>query len=177
MISKAITESKRVVDKIDPYQPQLIKTPPVDFLKNTFKALDFSSKSPNGFDDCDDYTNMKKYISACYINGLVKNYSEKSIIACQGPVMQTISKFWQMVWENKVTLIVMLCPFGDYDKSECIDYWSLNDKVGDLCLVGPSSNESLLKIRFMEKKFINERMTLRKLKLIYGEESLDIEHL
>jgi protein tyrosine phosphatase len=90
MITKAITESKTVVSTIDPYNPQLTKTPPIGYLKNEFNL---SNSSPME-EDCDDFTSMKKYISACYINGLVRNKSEKSIIACQGPVMQTISKFW-----------------------------------------------------------------------------------
>jgi protein tyrosine phosphatase len=134
MITKAITDSKIIVSGLDPYNPLLTKTPPNDYLKNQFNNL--SNSSPVE-DDCDDHTSMKRYISACYINGLVRNHSEKSIIACQGPVMQTISKFWQMVWENRVSLIVMLCPFGDSDGAECIDYWSNNDEVGDVNQVGP----------------------------------------
>ena len=125
MITKAITESKKMVDdkNLDPYNPQLTKTPPLDFLKSQLKGFDYSNSSPQE-DDCDDFTAMKRYVSASYINGLVRNNSEKSIIACQGPVMQTITKFWQMVWENKVSLIMMLCHFGDHDGAECIDYWS-----------------------------------------------------
>ena len=82
-----------------------------------------------------------------------------------------------MVWENHTTLILMLCPFGDCDKAECIDYWSHSDKEGDITLVGPSENESLLKIKLVSKTVLNERMTLRKLNLIYGDDILEIEHL
>jgi protein tyrosine phosphatase len=128
-------------------------------------------------EDCDDFTSMKRYISACYINGLVRNHSEKSIIACQGPVMQTISKFWQMVWENRVSLIVMLCPYGDSDTAECIEYWSHSDKEGAVSLVGPDGNEGLLKIKCQEKKKVNERITLRKLILMFGEDTLEVDHL
>ena len=84
MISKAITESKKVVEGIDPYKPQMTITPPVDYLKNQFKGFDLTNSDEHN--DCDDHTNMKRYISACYINGLVRNHSEKAFIACQGPV-------------------------------------------------------------------------------------------
>ena len=59
-------------------------TPPVDYLKNQFKGFDLTNSEDHN--DCDDHTNMKRYISACYINGLVRNHSEKAFIACQGPV-------------------------------------------------------------------------------------------
>lgn len=82
-----------------------------------------------------------------------------------------------MVWENHVTLIIMLCPFGSGDNEECIDYWSQNDTEGDITNVGPPCNESLLKIKLVSKKSLNERMTLRTLSLTFGEESIMIEHL
>lgn len=63
-------------------------------------------------------------MNADFINGLVKDFSEKSIIACQGPPAPTKPKFWQMIWENKCPLIIMLCPqFGPKGKEECLNYW------------------------------------------------------
>jgi protein tyrosine phosphatase len=131
----------------------------------------------DGMEDSEELSAMRKYISACYINGLVRDHSEKSIIACQGPVQQTMSKFWQMAWENECSLIVMICPFGNSDKDECIDYWSKSDSVGDLWDLESINSESRLKIKLTEKTQLNDRMTLRKLTLIQGEESRDIEHL
>ena len=40
----------------------------------------------------------------------MRGAGEKAFIATQAPVEYTIEKFWQMVWENKCKLIVMLCP-------------------------------------------------------------------
>ena len=49
------------------------------------------------------------YINASYVNmeipgsGIVNRY-----IACQGPLAGTCGDFWEMVWEQQATLIVML---------------------------------------------------------------------
>jgi len=49
-------------------------------------------------DDCD-------YINANWIRGYL---NEHKFIATQGPILETIPHFWQMVVENDVKVIVML---------------------------------------------------------------------
>lgn len=41
----------------------------------------------------------------------VRNKGEKTFIATQAPMDSTKEKFWHMIWEQKVRLIIMLCPF------------------------------------------------------------------
>jgi len=57
----------------------------------------------------DEEKALISYINANYINGLVRNFSEKSFIACTAPIPKTLCKFWQMIWENQVPLVMMLC--------------------------------------------------------------------
>ena len=52
--------------------------------------------------ECPEQQQMNRYINANYINRLIGGASEKSVIACQAPVEKSLSKFWQMVWENQV---------------------------------------------------------------------------
>ena len=33
------------------------------------------------------------------------------MIAAMAPTEKTVCKFWQMVWQNDINLIIMLCPF------------------------------------------------------------------
>ena len=44
-------------------------------------------------------------------------------IATQGPLPHTIEDFWTMCYENKVSLIVMLCNLIEKEKEKCANYW------------------------------------------------------
>lgn len=79
----------------------------------------------------DEEKALTSYINANYINGLVRNFSEKSFIACTAPIPKTLCKFWQMIWENKVPLVMMLCSEREIDfKKEPFSYWNKLDDVG-----------------------------------------------
>ena len=67
---------------------------------------------------------LRTYINASLINSLVRGVPP-AFIASQGPSESTISRFWQMVWEQKVPLIVMLCPLNSANskKEESACYW------------------------------------------------------
>ncbi|CAI4230466.1 unnamed protein product [Auanema sp. JU1783] len=64
------------------------------------------------------------YINANYVNmeipssGIVNRY-----IACQGPLAQTTSDFWLMVWEQLCTTIVMLTTTVERGRVKCHQYW------------------------------------------------------
>lgn len=70
-----------------------------------------------------------------------------------------------MIWENKVQLLIMLCPLkNDKDKDkqeECINYWGVENE-------GQSTNSSFMenfKITLVRKVDINENIILRQLEL------------
>ena len=45
-------------------------------------------------------------------------------IATQGPIPQSFSDFWTMVWEQKSQIIVMLTNEVEGTKLKCHHYWS-----------------------------------------------------
>uniref|UniRef100_K1QTY8 protein-tyrosine-phosphatase n=1 Tax=Magallana gigas TaxID=29159 RepID=K1QTY8_MAGGI len=65
------------------------------------------------------------YINANYISGLDE---EKVYIASQGPKQTTLNDFWTMIWQEKVTQIVMLTNLKEGVKVKCIQYWPENTK-------------------------------------------------
>ena len=60
-----------------------------------------------------------KYINASWIH-LPTN---KSFITTQGPLDTTIDDFWQMVYQYKINLIIMLCKLEEKNKIKCSKYW------------------------------------------------------
>lgn len=41
----------------------------------------------------------------------------------QAPLQETIDDFWAMVWQEDVSLIVMLCPLAEDDVEKSSAYW------------------------------------------------------
>ncbi|XP_071485162.1 receptor-type tyrosine-protein phosphatase eta-like [Diadema antillarum] len=60
------------------------------------------------------------YINANYLSGA---YSNKDYIATQGPVPDSVNDFWEMVFENKSTTIVMITGLVEGGKTKCEHYW------------------------------------------------------
>lgn len=64
------------------------------------------------------------YINASHVNmeiptsGIVNRY-----IATQGPLPNTCADFWQMIWEQQCTLIVMVTTLMERGRVKCHKYW------------------------------------------------------
>lgn len=58
-------------------------------------------------------TTIDNYINANHIRSAKQR---NNFIATQGPLDTTCLNFWRMVWQEKVSLIVMLCPLKEGEK-------------------------------------------------------------
>ncbi|NXL54251.1 PTPRK phosphatase, partial [Podilymbus podiceps] len=61
------------------------------------------------------------YINASYVDG--------SPLPLQGPLPGTVVDFWQMVWQEKISVIVMLTGLVEQNKIKCEQYWPEQEQV------------------------------------------------
>ncbi|XP_037758526.2 receptor-type tyrosine-protein phosphatase T isoform X2 [Chelonia mydas] len=66
------------------------------------------------------------YINASYVDSY---RSPRFFIAAQGPLPGTVVDFWQMIWQEKVSAIVMLTGLVEQNKTKCEQYWPEGEQV------------------------------------------------
>ncbi|KFR17090.1 Receptor-type tyrosine-protein phosphatase kappa, partial [Opisthocomus hoazin] len=66
------------------------------------------------------------YINASYVDSY---QSPRFFIAAQGPLPGTVVDFWQMVWQEKTSVIVMLTGLVEHNKTKCEQYWPEQEQV------------------------------------------------
>ncbi|KAJ3647526.1 hypothetical protein Zmor_019398 [Zophobas morio] len=104
------------------------------------------------------------YINANYVDGYE---NAKAFIATQAPLKSTLSDFWCMLWQEKVTCIIMLTELVENGTVKCEQYWPNLDKktrYGEILI----STVSI-------KTFAD--YTIRELHVSRNEESRVVTHL
>lgn len=56
----------------------------------------------------------------CYFNGTWINLK---YLATQGPLPETVEEFWRVVFDNRITVILMLTRLVEKCKPKCSNYW------------------------------------------------------
>ncbi|KAG8202163.1 hypothetical protein JTE90_010519 [Oedothorax gibbosus] len=65
------------------------------------------------------------YINANFIEGYK---GRKTFICAQGPLDRTVTDFWRMLWEHRVTVVVMLTGIEEHGQVKCAQYWNENSQ-------------------------------------------------
>uniref|UniRef100_A0A8C5Z9V8 Receptor-type tyrosine-protein phosphatase C n=1 Tax=Marmota marmota marmota TaxID=9994 RepID=A0A8C5Z9V8_MARMA len=108
---------------------------PYDFNRVPLKhELEMSKESEHdseeSSDEESDSEETSRYINASFIMGYWK---PEMMIATQGPLKETIGDFWQMIFQRKVKVIVMLTELNHGNQEICAQYWGEEKKTfGDL---------------------------------------------
>ncbi|KAF4789622.1 Receptor-type tyrosine-protein phosphatase C [Turdus rufiventris] len=106
---------------------------PYDFNRVPIRHEEDCSKdgehdSDESSDEDSDCEESSKYINASFITGY---WGPKAMIATQGPLQETISDFWQMVFQRKVKVVVMLTELKEGDQELCAQYWGEGKQTYD----------------------------------------------
>jgi len=119
------------------------------------------------------------YINANFIDGVFP----KQYICTQGPLQNTISDFWRMMWENSCSIIVMLSREQENCRPKCDRYWPDNyNEEGIIPTNHPpisNSNEHSYSVKLKEVIRDDKReIIIRKLLLthIASNSTRDITH-
>ncbi|ELW57889.1 Receptor-type tyrosine-protein phosphatase C [Tupaia chinensis] len=96
-----------------------------DFNRVPLKyELEVSKESEHDSDESSDEESdseeASKYINASFI---MSYWKPEVMIAAQGPLNETIGDFWQMIFQRKVKVIVMLTELKHGDQEVCAQYW------------------------------------------------------
>ncbi|XP_017482818.1 PREDICTED: tyrosine-protein phosphatase non-receptor type 4-like [Rhagoletis zephyria] len=120
-------------------------------LKNRYLDIAPYDSTRVILNDCitGDYINASHVVMEIEASGTVNRY-----IATQGPLKRTTSDFWQMIWEQRSTVIVMVTPLVEDGRKKCFKYWPddnqtvlINDQL-ELSLEGCKDETA-----FLERKF------------------------
>ncbi|XP_019375241.1 PREDICTED: tyrosine-protein phosphatase non-receptor type 5 [Gavialis gangeticus] len=88
--------------------------------KNRYKTILPNPHSRVCLTSTDQDDPLSSYINANYIRGY--GGEEKVYIATQGPIVNTVSDFWRMVWQECSPIIVMITNIEEMNE-KCTEYW------------------------------------------------------
>ncbi|XP_055480647.1 receptor-type tyrosine-protein phosphatase C isoform X3 [Psammomys obesus] len=134
---------------------------PYDFNRVPLKhELEMSKESEpdsdESSDDDSDSEETSKYINASFV---MSYWKPEMMIAAQSPLKETVGDFWQMVFQRKVKVIVMLTELTNGDQEVYAQYWGEEKQTyGDTEVVLKDTNKSsaytlrVFELRYSKRK-------------------------
>ena len=137
-----------------------------DLIPYKYNAVSFRKITNNNETERDN-----TYFNASYIDGPFK-MDEKCFIATQGPLQSTISKFYQMIYENDIKLIIMLCAFEEEGRKKC-EHYLPHQTQSEITFEDNELKVSLIK----EEWVIMDCLVKRELNIIHNGNVKTITHI
>ncbi|KAG7216988.1 hypothetical protein INR49_001642 [Caranx melampygus] len=97
---------------------------PENKSKNRYKNILPFNDTRVILQDADPNVVGSDYINANYVkNTLWESQDQKVYIATQGCLATTVNDFWQMVWQENTSVIVMTTREVEKGRNKCVPYW------------------------------------------------------
>ncbi|KAM4736950.1 tyrosine-protein phosphatase non-receptor type 7-like [Anableps anableps] len=93
---------------------------PGHMMKDRYKTILPNPESRVILKNLDEELGPDRYINANYVRGY--RGAPKAFIATQGPMLHTVGDFWDMVWQEKSSIIVMVTKLKE-NNEKCEPYW------------------------------------------------------
>ncbi|XP_040266273.1 receptor-type tyrosine-protein phosphatase eta-like [Bufo bufo] len=122
--NKGFTEEFNSLQSVGVLQPRSVSLHPANVEKNREDAAYPYDKSRVKLSTLEDSSDG--YINASYVPGY---RSEKEFVAAQHPLPGTIKDFWYMIWEKRISTIVMLSNRRENYKGRDEEYWPKETKT------------------------------------------------
>ncbi|XP_037919169.1 tyrosine-protein phosphatase 99A isoform X3 [Hermetia illucens] len=105
------------------------------------------------------------YINANFIDGYQK---ARAFVGTQGPLPDTFDCFWRMIWEQRVTIIVMITNLVERGRRKCDMYWP-KDGSETYGVIQVKLLEEEVLATYTVRKFQIKHLKLKKKKQINSE--------
>lgn len=128
------------------------------------------------YDDtrCKLYKGKNDYINANYVTmEIPARRILNRYIAAQGPLEKTCGDFWQMVWEQEASLIIMLTTTVERGRVKCHQYWPEGEETltfGDLEII-------CTKIRDFSPSYIYREMYVTETKSLRSRVVVQLQYI
>ncbi|XP_053744325.1 tyrosine-protein phosphatase non-receptor type 6 [Synchiropus splendidus] len=106
---------------------------PENKSKNRYKNILPFNDTRVVLQDSDPNVVGSDYINGNYIrNTLREPGAQKVYIATQGCLATTVNDFWQMVWQEKTSVIVMTTREVEKGRNKCVPYWPDKETTSEM---------------------------------------------
>uniref|UniRef100_A0A7N8X6J5 protein-tyrosine-phosphatase n=1 Tax=Mastacembelus armatus TaxID=205130 RepID=A0A7N8X6J5_9TELE len=123
--------------------PNFVSTAELDVpghaMKDRYKTILPNPESRVILRSPDEEAGPDRYINANYIRGY--RGAPRAYIATQGPMRHTLGDFWDMVWQERSSIIVMVTRLKESNGEKCELYWPQPSQFGRFLLRVKDSQE------------------------------------
>lgn len=124
LLQEASTDTSTLNVEYQKIPPNFVSAAELDVpghtMKDRYKTILPNPESRVVLRSLEEEAGPDRYINANYIRGY--KGSPRSYIATQGPMVHTVGDFWDMVWQERSSIIVMVTRLKE-NNEKCEVYW------------------------------------------------------